>query len=108
MVWALGEFLGLALHVNRQDTHLKHGVSRRWSPSPLLYASAAVHLGAAAAALARPRAWPWALGALVVGGLSLLLSSDVEAPLHSPVQTQSRGSRLVPPLRLQGPTARAS
>jgi MFS family permease len=36
--------------------------------------------------------------ALVVGGLSLLLSSDVEAPLHSPVQTQSRGSRFIPPL----------
>jgi peptidoglycan/xylan/chitin deacetylase (PgdA/CDA1 family) len=41
-------------------------VSRRWSPPPLLYASAAVHLGAAAAALARPRAWPWALGAVVL------------------------------------------
>jgi peptidoglycan-N-acetylglucosamine deacetylase len=57
--------------VNRQDAHLKDGVSRRWSPSPLLYASAAVHLGAAAAALARPRAWPWALGALVANHVGL-------------------------------------
>jgi peptidoglycan/xylan/chitin deacetylase (PgdA/CDA1 family) len=36
-----------------------------------LYASAAVHLGAAAAALARPRVWPWVLGALVVNHVAL-------------------------------------
>src|SRR2546430_6200665 len=36
--------------------------------------------------------------ALMVAGLSLLLSSDVEAPAHRPRQTQSRRSRLVPPL----------
>jgi peptidoglycan/xylan/chitin deacetylase (PgdA/CDA1 family) len=50
---------------NPQDT------PRRWSPSPLLYASAAVHLGAAAAMLARPRTWPWALGALAANHLGL-------------------------------------
>jgi peptidoglycan-N-acetylglucosamine deacetylase len=50
---------------NPQDT------PRRWSPSPLLYASAAVHVGAAAAMLARPRAWPWALGALAANHLGL-------------------------------------
>jgi peptidoglycan-N-acetylglucosamine deacetylase len=50
---------------NPQDT------PRRWSPSPLLYASAAVHAGAAAAMLARPRAWPWALGALAANHLGL-------------------------------------
>jgi peptidoglycan-N-acetylglucosamine deacetylase len=44
---------------------------RRWSPSPLLYASAAVHVGAAAAMLARPRAWPWALGAVAANHLGL-------------------------------------
>jgi len=43
----------------------------RWTPSPLVYASAAVHLGAAAAVLARPRAWPWALGALAVNHIAL-------------------------------------
>jgi peptidoglycan-N-acetylglucosamine deacetylase len=32
--------------------------------SPLLIASGAVHLGAAAALLSRPHIWPWALGAL--------------------------------------------
>jgi peptidoglycan/xylan/chitin deacetylase (PgdA/CDA1 family) len=57
--------------MNRQDAPPRDGVSRRWSPSPLLYASAAVHLGAAAAALARPRAWPWALGALVANHVAL-------------------------------------
>jgi peptidoglycan/xylan/chitin deacetylase (PgdA/CDA1 family) len=36
-----------------------------------LYASAAVHLSAATAALARPRAWPWALGALVANHVAL-------------------------------------
>src|SRR5258707_15743899 len=45
--------------------------ARRWSPPPLLYASAAVHLGAAAAALARPRLWPWALGALAANHVAL-------------------------------------
>ena len=47
------------------------GPSPRWSPSPLLYASAAVHLGAAAAVFARPHAWPWALGALAANHLGL-------------------------------------
>src|ERR1700760_2238217 len=36
-----------------------------WRPSPLLYASAAAHAGAAAWALLRPQSWPWALGLLV-------------------------------------------
>ncbi|HXA36740.1 MAG TPA: polysaccharide deacetylase family protein [Steroidobacteraceae bacterium] len=45
--------------------------SQRWSPSPLLYASTAVHVGAAAALLARPRVWPWALGAVLANHLGL-------------------------------------
>ena len=45
--------------------------AQRWSPAPLLYASAAVHLGAAAALLARPRMWPWALGALALNHAGL-------------------------------------
>ncbi len=49
----------------------QEGAARRWSPPPLLYASAAVHLGAAAAALARPRLWPWALGALAANHVAL-------------------------------------
>jgi len=50
----------------RQD-----GAAWHWSPPPLLYASAAVHLGAAAAALARPRVWPWALCALAANHVAL-------------------------------------
>jgi peptidoglycan/xylan/chitin deacetylase (PgdA/CDA1 family) len=43
----------------------------RWMPAPLLVASGAVHLGAAAALLARPRTWPWALGALFANHAAL-------------------------------------
>jgi peptidoglycan/xylan/chitin deacetylase (PgdA/CDA1 family) len=59
--------------VNRQEAPADEpvGESRRWTPPPLLYASAAVHLGAAAAALARPRTWPWALGALAANHVAL-------------------------------------
>jgi peptidoglycan-N-acetylglucosamine deacetylase len=42
-----------------------------WRPSPLLLASAAVHLGAAAALIARPRAWPWTLSALLANHVVL-------------------------------------
>ena len=47
------------------------GALRRWSPAPLLYASAAVHLGAAASIVARPLVWPWALAALGANHLCL-------------------------------------
>ncbi len=68
--------------------------SLHWSPPPLLYASAAIHLGAAAAALARPRVWPWALAAVAInhGGLAaaglwprsrLLGPNWVSLPRHS-------------------------
>lgn len=40
-------------------------MSRRWTPSPFLQASAVVHAGAALGAIAAPGHWPWALGALV-------------------------------------------
>jgi peptidoglycan/xylan/chitin deacetylase (PgdA/CDA1 family) len=36
-----------------------------------LYASAAVHLAAAAAVVTRPRTWPWALGAVVANHVGL-------------------------------------
>jgi|SRR5665213_364551 len=45
--------------------------SPRWSPTPLLKASAALHIGAAAFACAQPQLWPWALGAVVVNHLQL-------------------------------------
>jgi peptidoglycan/xylan/chitin deacetylase (PgdA/CDA1 family) len=47
------------------------GALRRWSPAPLLYASAAVHLGAAASILARPLVWRWALAAVGANHLCL-------------------------------------
>ena len=43
----------------------------RWAPAPLLYASAALHLGAAGAVLARPGAWPWALATVVANHVVL-------------------------------------
>jgi peptidoglycan/xylan/chitin deacetylase (PgdA/CDA1 family) len=44
---------------------------RRWMPGPLLYLTGALHLGAAAAVLARPRTWPWALGAVAANHVAL-------------------------------------
>ena len=37
-----------------------------WRPPPFMQASAALHAGAAVAALAVPGAWPWALGAVAL------------------------------------------
>src|SRR5215467_2949564 len=44
----------------------------------------------------------YAVLALIVAGLSLRLSSEVEAPLDQPMQAQSSRSRLVPPLHRSG------
>lgn len=38
---------------------------RRWRPSPLVGASLGLHLGALALVVARPSAWPWAVGAVL-------------------------------------------
>jgi peptidoglycan-N-acetylglucosamine deacetylase len=43
----------------------------RWRAPPLLLVSGAVHISAVAALIARPRAWPWALGALVANHIAL-------------------------------------
>ena len=48
--------------------------SSHWTPTPFLKASAALHLGALALALARPSLWPWALGAVVVNHAQLTAS----------------------------------
>lgn len=42
-----------------------------WRASPFIRGSVALHLGAAAAALARPHWWPWALSAVVADHLLL-------------------------------------
>jgi len=46
-------------------------IASRWKPSPLLLASGAVHLGAAAALMVRPSAWPWAVGTLLANHMAL-------------------------------------
>jgi peptidoglycan/xylan/chitin deacetylase (PgdA/CDA1 family) len=48
----------------------------RWRPPPLLYASAAAHAGAAAWALLKPQAWPWALG-LVAANHAVLCAAGL-------------------------------
>ena len=61
----LGELLGLAFRMTgAQDPP-------RWRPSALLLVSGALHLGAAAALIARPRYWPWALGGFVANHIVL-------------------------------------
>jgi peptidoglycan/xylan/chitin deacetylase (PgdA/CDA1 family) len=57
--------------MNPQDILRQNGGARRWLPSPLLLASAAAHLGSAAAALALPRLWPWALGTVIANHAGL-------------------------------------
>ena len=44
-------------------------IEQRWAGTPLLYGSAAIHLAAAAVTVARPRLWPWTLGAVVLDHL---------------------------------------
>ncbi len=44
-------------------------VKQRGAGMPLLYGSAAIHLAAAAVTVARPRLWPWTLGAVVLDHL---------------------------------------
>jgi peptidoglycan-N-acetylglucosamine deacetylase len=51
--------------LTRDPTH------KLWKPSPLLGASALLHVGAAAGVIARPQSWPWMLGAVVANHLVL-------------------------------------
>ena len=77
LVETLGEFLGFAIWRAARmsgNTYPPAGASARWSPPPLLYASAAVHLGAAAAVLAASARLalgagrPWSVNHVVLGG----------------------------------------
>ncbi|AZQ52285.1 polysaccharide deacetylase family protein [Burkholderia cenocepacia] len=45
--------------------------ARRWKPTPLIAGAAALHAGAAAAAIAQPATWPWAVGGVVASHLAL-------------------------------------
>jgi peptidoglycan-N-acetylglucosamine deacetylase len=72
VVSALGEFLEFTPSMSEQrNARRPAGTAARWLPSPLLYASAAVHLTAATALLVRPRLWPWALGAVALNHVGL-------------------------------------
>ena len=50
---------------------MNRDLEQRWAGMPLLYGSAAIHLAAAALTIARPRLWPWTLGAVVLDHLLL-------------------------------------
>jgi peptidoglycan/xylan/chitin deacetylase (PgdA/CDA1 family) len=50
---------------------MNQDTTQGWAPSPLMYASAAVHVAAVAAVLARPRVWPWALSAVAANHVAL-------------------------------------
>lgn len=47
------------------------GAARRWRPAPLIAGTAALHAGAAAALLAQPTTWPWAVGGVIASHLAL-------------------------------------
>lgn len=79
--------------MNQQDA-----LRGRWVPAPLLYASATLHLGAAGVLLARPAAWPWALGTvlanhMVLAGAGLWPRSQLLGPNWNrlPVQAEMAG-----------------
>ncbi len=70
----------------------------RWRPAPLLSASALAHVGAAAAVLARPDIWPWAVGGIianhvVLAGAGLWPRSRVLGPnwVQLPPPARARG-----------------
>jgi peptidoglycan-N-acetylglucosamine deacetylase len=73
-------------------------IKQRWAASPLVTGSVALHCGAVAATLARPRLWPFTLGAVVLD--HVLLSAAGLWPrshwlgpnwTHLPAQSADRG-----------------
>lgn len=72
-------------------------MSRHWTVSPALKASAALHVGAALGTVAVPSIWPWALGALalnhaVITGAGLLPRTSLLGPnlTRLPAPSQAR------------------
>jgi peptidoglycan/xylan/chitin deacetylase (PgdA/CDA1 family) len=72
-------------------------IKQGWAASPLLYGSVALHLGAVAATLARPRLWPFTLGAVVldhvlIAAVGLLPRSHWLGPnwTHLPARSAER------------------
>ena len=71
-----------------------------WHPSPLVRASVALHVGAAALAMVRPHWWPWALGAVLADhGLlataGLVPRSGLLGPNWTHLPAPSRAARAV-------------
>ena len=76
----------------------QQGIARRWMASPILSASAVVHLGSGAASLIHPQAWPWALAAVlanhgVLAGAGLWPKSQLLGPnwIRLPATSGARG-----------------
>lgn len=74
--------------------------SPRWRPSPLLGVSLGLHVGAAAALIARPSVWPWVLGALaadhaVLAGASLVPRSRLLGPNWTSLPAAAASQRQV-------------
>jgi peptidoglycan/xylan/chitin deacetylase (PgdA/CDA1 family) len=72
-------------------------MSRAWTVSPALKASAALHVGAALGTVAAPAIWPWALGAValnhaVITGAGLLPRTSLLGPnlTRLPAAAQAR------------------
>lgn len=72
-------------------------MSRPWTASPALKASAALHVGAALGTAAAPAIWPWALGAValnhaVITGAGLLPRTSLLGPnlTRLPAASQAR------------------
>ena len=47
------------------------GAARRWTPSPFIVGTAALHAGAAAALVLDPVTWPWSVGSVMASHLAL-------------------------------------
>jgi peptidoglycan/xylan/chitin deacetylase (PgdA/CDA1 family) len=50
---------------------LNHPIYKRWRPSTLIRVSVVLHIGAAAAMIARPQLWPWMMGSVIANHLLL-------------------------------------
>jgi len=81
------------------STPIMQSAQKSWRPAPILSASAALNLVAVAAAVIRPHAWPWALGAmladhLVLTGIGLWPRSTLLGPnwTRLPQEAATRGN----------------
>lgn len=88
-------------------------MSRSWTPSPALKASALLHAGAAIGAVAAPALWPWALGAVVanhalITTAGLLPRSTLLGPNLTRLPAASRARREIALTIDDGPDPRVT